>query len=207
LKIALSYEQLKPFLTTDRARSMSESDLRAVVEDAGRWAAVRPAQFRQWVGRLEDSIECLFREDVRDSDIVLFWICLYGLFDEGVEHYKNLDNLRYLTSHPSHDVQRELDKVRSTLNLIESIGNEFSDEEMIVIEYERHCSAHLFQDAYTLRLDKRGSLLRQKGNLDLREITEKIVANEFKKYESEFQMAQVYARRIAGMVKELARLL
>ena len=60
--------------------------------------------------------------------------------------------------------------------------NQFTEEEMITIEYERHCSAYLFQDAYTLRVEKHGTLLQRKENLDVKEITKRIIPGEIKKY-------------------------
>ena len=108
--MSFTYDELKPFLTTDRARLMSENDLRSLIEDGSRWAAVRPKRFKQWVMRLTESINSLFAPDVRGSDALLFWICLYELFDEGIAHYKRLDSPRSLVSNPQISIKKEMER-------------------------------------------------------------------------------------------------
>ena len=121
---------------------MEPSTKRAVISDSFLQASTRPIQALQWVRNLNFVVG-----DIRNNSTSTgwFWVRLYGVLAELIPNYKRLRDL-FQTISP--DSPQYLPALQKVCRALDSVRAKYTKEELLFIEYMRHCQAHVFQNSY-----------------------------------------------------------
>jgi len=132
---------------------LSPEDRDKFVQDCCKQARIHVTQELQWVQDLDDVTEDLLRRG-RDSPWVgWFWVRLYGLLAEILTGYKGLIDTLVLPRGDSQLLTRPEVRILLTIrNACQAIRDALTDDEVVLLDYERHCQCHVHQDGYRLRV-------------------------------------------------------
>jgi hypothetical protein len=156
---------------------------------------------RQWVESLDHVADVLVRDGERAPwpYASLFWIRLYGLFDEIPDVYEGAFQAAGLDRKTYRAKQGSLLHIcQFALGVIDMIRNCFTEDEHIYADYRRQGQCHPTQASYDLRL-RNGKIIERRGipALGLKEFTvadlDAACKRILKAYKSEHEIAVAFA--------------
>lgn len=122
-------------------RPLTENEVK-FISDTAFWADLIPKKALNWTGLLWECTERLIAHQASKSDRHLFWVRLYGFFDELLPYFQT-------------EVRAELDSVGFEIGkMICSMKNLFSEEELVFLDYYRNNVVHVFQSSDRIRFHK-----------------------------------------------------
>ncbi len=125
-----------------------------LLHDALKQHSIQPTQVTQWVKDLSNICYDIIQHKEKSSWIGVFWVRLYGVLNEVQEYYDEL-------SHLMQGVQ-ESSAWTAVCEALRKLRKALSDEDIILIMYERDCQSHVFQDAYYHQIQG-GKLKERRG--------------------------------------------
>lgn len=125
---------------------LSEETRRQVLEECGKAVQTKIAGKIEWSEELGRVIALLQEGQASKSDVAAFWVRLHGVLEMVLDEHVSRE--LFEPQNPAQErmlrVVRELDEKAQVLLAC------ISDEERILIEYERHRASHPFLDKYFL---------------------------------------------------------
>lgn len=166
------------------------------VLDVAKYAWLNPVQAIQWVKNLHFVASSIVNGNASFSDYSVFWIGLYESIESLIQYLEGFNKFSLYTNLYAKAL---------------SLRNLFTPEELILIEYERNCHAHIFQNGYRIngvynkgKLTKDGLYRKGKQKIEI----QKVIEAELKKYNiNENQIAKVYSQKILRTLDELHALM
>ena len=178
-----------------------------IMEDIKEWALVVPQQAVQWIGSLKGLCNILRRGGGSHIDICYFWIKLYGLFTEIKPYFGKYAEIGTGLDYGIYERIRKIESM-------------FTEEELIFVEYQRHCRCHAFPYMLKVKVKKPktdtsgakiSTYYKGKSIHYLKEVIDRIIMSSMEKYnvadpgDAENSVARGYAARINSPVVELYR--
>ena len=204
------------------------SNLTKAVEDSTKWEYTDWVMRVCWVKDLEYYLSSIQKGDLSAEKLSLFWIKLWGIFDdffesleENLNRAENILNfdLRLLDSIPGVEKGEELKasytnlkKVYSrsvvpalinSINTIRKIRGRFSDDEVLLLLDFRTHVAHPTANFYRITLKNSGSLVSQYRGRDREELQLALARQNqrFKKKDRMKSADENAAKYFAGLIK------
>lgn len=129
----------------DTKPKLPASDIVRLIAAIDERSEIRAEQVRIWVTRLRLAAGKLVTAPEPDPDVAsVFWIRLYGVLDEMLGSYKLFDGI---ATAQAQGLARRACEVRDAILALKA---EFTEDELIYIQYRRDVEGHVWQDAYEL---------------------------------------------------------
>lgn len=134
---------------------MNQNDINNFLEDSKLSFVVQHEQFFDWLKKiffLSTELQTSYNRFYQE----LLYIHVYQLLNEGMFYIQ--DVLKAKTdSSPAYDKFKE---IASAINKLKTL---FSEDELDLIEYQRHCCCHIFQNHYERQINRDGITSKRKG--------------------------------------------
>lgn len=189
--------------------TLSPQDQRILFADFATRAAVRAKQELQWVQHLDIITDDLLAKRGISPYFGLFWIRLWSVVAEiipkGRELYEFMKGLSDADRKRHLGIPLYMAQHEAAL----AIRDALSEDELIYLDYKRHCECHIHQDAY--RLGIQGNKLRTTrlfgmlGNkeIPIEALDQKLIAILRKYGFNEGAIAIDFAGRLSARIKAL----
>lgn len=121
--------------------------------DTAAWADTIPKQVAQWIGDTVEVTNRILSNKANSSDFSICWIRIFEIIGNLPAYFS-----RYETLYP--EIQKIKDEgMKRHIELGEKIRKHIleleaalSEDEIVTIEYERNCNAHIFQNGYRFQV-------------------------------------------------------
>lgn len=145
---------------------MNEKEIEFFLEESSLRLHVEHEQFFDWLRKvffLAEELQKGYNRFYQE----LFYVRVYQFITEGknyigeilkVKTPKSIDYSKY------NEIKLCIDKIESSL----------TDDELALLEYQRHCSCHMFQNHYELLLKNNGGINTKRKGRNIIELREKI---------------------------------
>ncbi len=179
-----------------------------IVDDILEQGEIKPLQNSKWIGNLVYLCERLNSKIRSHRDIDWFWVRIHGFFTEIIPYFEKMEE--FCTTYE----QTEYLKLKFYQASIE-IRNKFTEDELLFIEYQRHCRVHVSPEMLSIKVKKaeKGSLkinrlYKGKNVVDLTEGILRMLAETQKNSNisapaAEKLIAVEFANRVYNQIQQL----
>ncbi|NOK36528.1 hypothetical protein HMI49_25295 [Corallococcus exercitus] len=144
---------------------LTAEENKRLLQSYGHNADPRGKQLAQWVLSTAHYCECLTVRgmEATHAECVVFWFRLYGLFDEVRDDLikkANFGDTVIASGQAPQSFQLDIEtKVKPALAAINKAFALFSEDDLLYLQFRRDVEAHVWQDAYRLRMKGQKSLI------------------------------------------------
>jgi hypothetical protein len=194
-----------PHLTPEQNKRL----IRSIVDHGN----IASGQMLQWVritAYYTEKVAKVGRE-ATGAEFTVFWLRLYGLFQEVRANFaESLNTFEDASAgkQVSPELLGHMDRLRISLAALAKAMELLSEDDLLYLKYRRDCEAHVWQDAYRLRVTRGGKNLREKQTVfgrdwPIDELNERIRQMLVKYQVSEDSIAVDFARRLHPVMPEV----
>jgi hypothetical protein len=119
------------------------SEWKEFLVDQAAYGKVVPTQFCDWLVEFNEVNKRVLSPNVNESDNSMFWIMLNQIFEEALPYFEP-GSPRSIASVNAKKIWRELSDIKS----------KFNGDELLWIEHERSCRAHIAPSYYRKTVSK-----------------------------------------------------